>query len=100
MNGGVELDLYDLYNKYISIYSAVKALFLSFFMYYITVYIVLKGEVDALGVITMSRECFERCCSNKKTPPYHCNLSLFCFFPGAGRGTKRGVVIESRRRAQ
>jgi len=26
--------------------------------------------VDALGVITISRGCFERCCSNKKTPPY------------------------------
>jgi len=32
------------------------------------------GEVDALGVITISRGCFERCCSNKKTPPYHSNL--------------------------
>jgi len=26
-------------------------------------------EVDALGVITISRGCFERCGSNKKTPP-------------------------------
>ena len=25
-------------------------------------------EVDALGVITISRGCFERCGSNKKTP--------------------------------
>jgi len=33
-----------------------------------------KSEVDALGVITISRGCFERCCSNKKTflaPFYH-----------------------------
>jgi len=28
-----------------------------------------KFEVDALGVITISRGCFERCGSNKKTPP-------------------------------
>jgi len=26
-------------------------------------------EVDALSVITISRGCFERCGSNKKTPP-------------------------------
>jgi len=31
--------------------------------------ITLKFEVDALGVITISRGCFERCGSNKKTPP-------------------------------
>jgi len=36
-----------------------------------------KREADALGVITISRGCFERCCSNKKTPPYpHSNLSF------------------------
>jgi len=35
-----------------------------------------KREVDAVGVITTSRGCFERCCSNKKTPPYHSNLSF------------------------
>ena len=29
----------------------------------------IKFEVDALGVITISRGCFERCGSNKKTPP-------------------------------
>jgi len=29
----------------------------------------LKIEVDALGVVTISRGCFERCGSNKKTPP-------------------------------
>jgi len=29
----------------------------------------LQFEVDALGVITISRGCFERCGSNKKTPP-------------------------------
>jgi len=35
------------------------------------------SEVDALGVITSSRGCFERCCSNQKTPPYpHSNLSF------------------------
>ena len=34
------------------------------------------SEVDALGVITVSRGCFERCCSDKKTPPYHSNLSF------------------------
>jgi len=28
-----------------------------------------------LGVITISRGCFDRCCSNKKTPPYHSNPS-------------------------
>ena len=36
----------------------------------------LESEVDALGVITISRECFERYCSNRKTPPYHSNLSF------------------------
>jgi len=35
----------------------------------------LKREVDALGIITSSRGCFGRCCSNKKTPPYHSHLS-------------------------
>ena len=35
-----------------------------------------NSEVDALGVRTISRGCFERCCSNKKTAPYHSNLSL------------------------
>jgi len=33
-------------------------------------------EVDALGVKTISRGCFERCGSNKKTPSYHYNLSF------------------------
>jgi len=28
-----------------------------------------KIEVDALGIITISHGCFERCGSNKKTPP-------------------------------
>jgi len=28
-----------------------------------------KLEVDALGVMTISHGCFERCGSNKKTPP-------------------------------
>ena len=38
---------------------------------------VVKSEVDALAVITISRGCFERCCSNKKTPPcYHSVLSF------------------------
>jgi len=35
-----------------------------------------KSEVGALGVITISRGCFERCCSNKITPPYRSNLSF------------------------
>jgi len=35
-----------------------------------------KSELDALGVLNISRGCFERCCSNKKTPPYHSNLSF------------------------
>ena len=35
-----------------------------------------KRELDALGVITISRGCSERCCSNKKTPLYHSNLSF------------------------
>ena len=30
---------------------------------------IMKIEVDALGVITISRGCFERCGRNKKTPP-------------------------------
>ena len=34
----------------------------------------LKSEVDALGVITISRGCFERCCRNKKTA----FSSVFC----------------------
>ena len=34
-----------------------------------TMYAPSKIEVDALGVITISRGCFERCGSNKKTPP-------------------------------
>ena len=34
----------------------------------------MKSEVDELGVMTISRGCFERCCSN--TPPYHSNLSF------------------------
>ena len=29
-----------------------------------------------MGVVTISRGCFERCCSKKKTPPYHSNLSF------------------------
>jgi len=33
-----------------------------------------RSEVDALGVITISRGCFERCCSKKTTPPDHSNL--------------------------
>ena len=36
---------------------------------------IVYSEVDALGVITISRGCFERCCSNTKTLPYHSNLS-------------------------
>jgi len=28
-----------------------------------------KSEVGALGVPTIYRGCFERCCSNKNTPP-------------------------------
>jgi len=35
-----------------------------------------QAEVDALGVITVSRERFERCCSNKKSPPYYSNFSF------------------------
>ena len=36
-----------------------------------------KGEIDALGVKTIYRGCSERCCSNKKTPPYpHSNRSV------------------------
>ena len=31
--------------------------------------VVIKFEFDALGVITISRGCFERCGSNNKTPP-------------------------------
>ena len=33
-------------------------------------------EVDALGGIPVSRGCFERCFSTKKTPPYHSNFSF------------------------
>jgi len=35
-----------------------------------------KLGVDALGVVTISRGCFERCYSNKKTPPHHSNVSF------------------------
>ena len=35
-----------------------------------------KIEVDALSVITISRGCFERCCSNRKNPPYCSNLKI------------------------
>jgi len=35
-----------------------------------------KLEVDALGVLTISRGCYERCCSNTNTPPNHSNLSF------------------------
>jgi len=35
-----------------------------------------RFEVDALGVVIISRGCSERCCSNKKTPSYHSNLSF------------------------
>ena len=42
---------------------------------YIYTFLPPKIEVDALGVITIFRGCFERCCSNKKTPPYYSNLS-------------------------
>jgi len=35
-----------------------------------------QSGVDALDIITISRECFGRCCSSKKTPPCHCNLSI------------------------
>ena len=35
-------------------------------------------KVDALGVTTISRGCFERCCNNKKTPPYQgCRVHTF-----------------------
>jgi len=36
---------------------------------YLTKTTITQLEVDALGVITISRGCFERCGSNKKTPP-------------------------------
>jgi len=36
---------------------------------YIDMHIAMQIEVDAVGVITISRGCFERCGSNKKTPP-------------------------------
>ena len=29
-----------------------------------------------MGVITISRGCFERCCNNKNTLPYHSNLGF------------------------
>jgi len=35
-----------------------------------------RCEVDALGVMTISRACFERCCSNKTTLAYHSNFSF------------------------
>jgi len=38
-----------------------------------------KSEVDALGVIIISRGCFERCCSKKKTPPYPSFLTSVSF---------------------
>ena len=36
----------------------------------------LKRKVGVSGVRNISRVCFGRCCSNKKTPPYHSNLSF------------------------
>jgi len=35
-----------------------------------------KLEVDVLSVITTSRGCFERCCSNRNTPPYNSKLNF------------------------
>jgi len=35
-----------------------------------------RGIYRALSVVTIYRGCFERCCSNKKIPPYHSNLSF------------------------
>jgi len=37
---------------------------------------ILNGEVDVLGVLTISCGCFERSYSNKKTPPYYSHLSF------------------------
>jgi len=36
-----------------------------------------ERDVDALGVIIISRGCFERCCSNNKTPPRHSNRGKY-----------------------
>jgi len=36
----------------------------------------LQFEIDALGVNTTFRECFERCCSIMNFPTYHSNLRL------------------------
>ena len=49
-------------------------------------------EVDVLGVITISRGCFERCCGNKKTPSYHSNLS---FAAAAMKKTSHTKITES-----
>jgi len=54
-------------------------------------------EVEVLRVIIISRGCFERCCSNKKTPPYHSNLSFARFEPGGRRCSVRPHTIRRPR---
>jgi len=50
------------------------------------------------GVITISRGCFERCCSNKKTPPYPPFLTLVshlvrCGFAWGGVAAAAGAQV-------
>ena len=75
----VYVHLYLLICVYLSQYECIEptpSLFLSISIYpYVSLslsshpYRYLYFEVDALGVISISRGCFERCGSNKKTPP-------------------------------
>jgi len=64
------------------------------------VHLVIKSEVDALGVITISRGCFF-CCSNsnKKTPPYHSNLSFVALKTGGRRCSVRPHTVRRPRLA-
>jgi len=52
-----------------------------------------QSEVDAPGVITFTRGCFERCCSNKKSSPYHSNRRGY---PEVPRGGPTGSLGEKK----
>jgi len=58
-----------------------------------------KREVDALGVITMSPGCLERCCSNKKTPPSSLTLVSYLFEPDGRRCSVRPHTVRRPRLA-
>jgi len=58
-----------------------------------------KRQVAALGVVTISRGCFELCYSNKKTPPYHSNLRFVRFETGGRRCSVRPQAVRRPRLA-